>query len=212
MKIHKKWFAVTSIFIITNLLSGCNREDTDIINIMDIKEIFSNISIGMTKDEVFEIITIEPGDSFNQNTEEFGYYKNSVEYIYYLDKITISDTDIDMTSQLFFEFEDDNTLICYGYHIGGTGDYDSQSYPYSETKLTGAYDVIYSNLCDWYGESISSSDFAEYGVIKENFWNRETDLLWFIVGTNLWADTEPARYEDGVNEIVLSCSASERVY
>lgn len=204
MKVNKKLFAVTSLFMITNLLSGCNMEDTDV------KEMISGISIGMTKDEVLAIAEAMGADyAYSEDNRTYG-YKNTVEYGYYLDKITVFDIDIDMTAQLFLEFQDDETLVCYGCHIGGTGEYDNLSYPYSEQELLEAYDSIYSQLHDWYGESDSSSEYAEYGVIKENSWYSETDTIWFIVGTNLWADTEPDSYENGVNEIVLSCSALER--
>lgn len=208
MKFHKKWFLVTSLFMITNLLSGCNMEDTEDT---DVKEMISGISIGMTKEEVFA--TVEAMGADYAYCEDYMYdyeYKSTVEYGYYLDNITVFDIDIDMTAQLFLEFQDDETLVCYGYHIGGTGEYDNLSYPYSEQELLEAYDSIYSQLYAWYGESDSSSEYAEYGVIKENSWDSETDTIWFIVGTNLWADTEPDRYENGVNEIVLSCSALER--
>ena len=176
----------------------------------DVKEMISGISIGMTKDEVLAIAETMGADyAYSEDNRTYG-YKNTVEYGYYLDKITVFDIDIDMTAQLFLEFQDDETLVCYGCHIGGTGEYDNLSYPYSEEELLETYDNIYSQLHDWYGESVVFSDKAEYGVIKENSWYSETDTIWFIVGTNLWADTKPDHYEDGVNEIVLSCSALER--
>lgn len=207
MRANKKLLAIlisiavviVCIAVIIALCFGNSQDNSDT------KEIIPDISIGMTKEEVFEIA----GADYTYSQDNRGYeYKNTVEYGYLLDSIDIFD--IAMPAQMFFEFENDTTLVCYGYHIGGTGDYDALCYPYSEIELLDAYDNLYPCLCEWYGESSSVSDNAEYGVIKENSWENESGMIWLIVGVNLWSDTVPDAYENGINEIVLSCSAPER--
>jgi len=67
---------------------------------------------------------------------------------------------------------------------------------------------MYSRLCSWYGgDGVSSTDKEEDNVIKENTWETEEGQIWFIVGVDLWSVFESDVYENGINEIVLSCSA-----
>lgn len=188
--------ALLSIHII---LSGCSKQNPESEN----HGIITGISLGMTKEEVFEIY----GDNYSYTEDLRDYGKNTVEYGYSVDKVDIFDTDIE--TQVFFEFEDDEKLTCYGYHIGRTGDYYDSSFPYSENELVEAYDKIYEKLTEWYGNSSGIEIVDGDGKIKENSWKNEQGLLWFIVGVNMWAVTEPVSYEKGVNEIVLSCSVSE---
>lgn len=182
---------------VCTLLSGCEKSD-------DIKktDIFSEISLGMTSEEVFEIA----GSDYTHK-EEYETYKNTVEYDYVLDRIDAFDVDI--TGQMFFEFSQNDELICFGYHIGQAGDPDAWEYPYSEDELTAAYDSIYSQLSEKYGNGTpGDGSYDSLGVLKENLWDMEDGSLWFIVGVNMWNDAAPEQYEKGVNEILLSYSVS----
>lgn len=179
------------------MLIGCSQQKSEN------KKIISGISLGMTKEEVFEIY----GDNYIYNEERYN-DKNTVEYGYSLDRLDIFD--VDMKTQVFFEFENDETLVCYGYHIGRTGDYYDSTYPYPEKELTESYDKICKILTEWYGTSISNTEnYADDGVLNENSWKNEEGSVWFVVGINMWAITEPVSYEKGVNEILLSCAVSE---
>lgn len=186
---------ISALLSISIILSGCSKQNPKLEN----HEIINGISLGMTKEEVFEVY----GDSYIYSEET---YKNTVEYGYSLEKIDMFDVDIQ--TQVFFEF-DKEKLICYGYHIGRTGDYYDSSFPYSENELVEAYDKIYEKLTEWYGNSSGTEVVDGDGKIKENLWETEQGSLWFIVGVNMWAVTEPVNYEKGVNEIVLSCSVLE---
>lgn len=199
MNILKKLFAISGVLVI---LSGCSQKESESGN----KEIIPEISIGMTKEEVYEIYGEDY--AYCEDHRELG-YKDTVEYGYSIDRV---DTfNIDIETQMFFEFENDEKLVCYGYHIGRTGDYYDSIYPYSESELTEAYNAIYSNLTEWYGDSESGSEYSDQGILHENSWENEHGLIWFIVGVNMWSydNTPPEIYEKGVNEIVLSCSAPE---
>lgn len=191
MNTGNKILAVSCIFMI---FSGCSQKNNS-------REIINGISLGMTKEEVFEIY----GDNYIYDEET---YKNTVEYGYSLERADVFDVDIE--TQVFFEFSTDNKLICYGYHIGRTGDYYDSDFPYSENELVGAYDKIYEKLSEWYGESsVEENAYSDSGIIKNNSWKNEQGSVWFVVGVNMWSDSEPASYEKGVNEIVLSCSVSD---
>lgn len=193
----KKLLAVFGAFII---LSGCSQKNSET---EDNREIIPGITLGMTKEDVFQIY----GEDYLyiEDYREYS-YKNNVEYGYSLDKVDVFD--IDMKTQMFFEFENDDKLVCYGYHIGRVGDYNDSSYPYSENELIEAYDKIYADLTEWYGESPDAENTYD-NTLKENSWKNEYGSIWFIVGVNMWSDGEPVSYEKGVNEIVLSCAVSE---
>lgn len=194
----KKMLAVFGAFII---LSGCSQKKSET---EDNKEIIPGITLGMTKEDVFKIY----GDDHIYVEDYRGYgYKNNVEYGYSLDRVDVFD--IDLKTQVFFEFENDDKLVCYGYHIGRIGDYSDSSYPYSENELIEAYDKIYSDLTEWYGDGSVAENIPDDGKLKENSWENDYGSIWFIVGVNMWAHSEPVSYEKGVNEIVLSCSVSE---
>ena len=184
------------------LLSGCGStkpEQEDKAH-----EIIPGISLGMKKEEVFEIF----GDNYIYTEDHRNYgYKNNVEYGYSIDKVDVFGVDI--KTQMFFEFENNDKLVCYGYHIGRTGDYYDSVYPYSKSELTEAYDKIFEDLTEWYGSQSTGLE-ASYniGILNENSWENEYGSIWFIVGVNMWSDTSPVSYEKGVNEIVLSCSVT----
>ncbi len=194
---QKKLLAVFGAFII---LSGCSQRKPET---EDHKEIIPGITLGMTKEDVFQIY----GEDclYIEDYREYS-YKNNVEYGYSLDKVDVFD--IDMKTQMFFEFENDDKLVCYGYHIGRIGDYNDSSYPYSENELIEAYDKIYADLTEWYGDGLAAENTYD-NTLKENSWKNEYGSIWFVVGVNMWSDGEPVSYEKGVNEIVLSCAVSE---
>ncbi len=188
---------LSALFVVCIILSGCNLKKPEPQK--NNMEIISGISPGMTKEEVFEIY----GNNYSYN-EEFTDYKNTVEYVYDIDKVDIFD--IDMKTQMFFEFEDDEKLVYYGYHIGRIGDYYDSSFPYSKNELVETYDKIYEKLVGLYGSNSDTEVTDDTGIIKENLWKTKQGSIWFIVGVNMWAIDEPVSYEKGVNEIVLSCS------
>ena len=196
---NKKLLAVFSSFI---LLSGCGQVDPEPEEQKN--ELIPGISLGMTKEEVFR--TYGDDYTYNYDYRDDG-SKNTVEYGYSTDKPDVFDINID--TQVIFEFEDDDKLVCYGYHIGRTGDYNDSRYPYSQDELTEAYDKIYEELSEWYGSSTSDEELAEYGVLNNNTWETEEGSVWFIVGVNMWSTYTPDAYEKGVNEIDLSCSAAK---
>lgn len=189
---------LSAIFISCIILFGCSQKNPE----PEKHEIISGISLGMTKEEVFEVY----GDNYIYNEERYT-YGNTVEYGYSVDRVDVFDMDIQ--TQVFFEFENDDKLTCYGYHIGRIGDYYDSSFPYSENELVEAYDKIYEKLTEWYGDSSGAETSYNNGKIKENSWENEQGSIWFVVGVNMWSDGEPVSYEKGVNEIVLSCSVSE---
>ena len=54
------------------------------------------------------------------------------------------------------------------------------------------------------------NDIGSDYVKGEKEWLFENnDGLWLMYGINLWADNEPANYEDGINEIIVSMSAPQ---
>lgn len=199
MSTAKKAFALVSSCI---LLSGCGSTKPEQAD--KAHKIIPGISLGMTKEKVFEIF----GEDCIHTEDYRDYsYKNNVEYVYSVDKLDVFD--IDIKTQIFFEFENDNKLVCYGYHIGRTGDYYDSVFPYSESELIEAYDSILEDLTEWYGKSSSDSDYSSNGVLNENSWENEYGSIWFVVGVNMWSDSSPISYEKGVNEIVLSCSVAQ---
>ena len=174
------------------LLTGCNeKKEQD-------KSIISGIKTGMTSEEIFEIFGEEYDNSITNES-----YKNTIEYDYRVDAGEAFNTDLD--GYMFFEFDSQtDTLITFGYHLGQSGSFDNPVYPYSEEELKSAYDSIKSTLCEWYGDGKLSDENLELGVKEENIWQMEDDQIWAIYGMNLWA---MEGYENGVNEIVVSCSS-----
>lgn len=164
--------------------------------------IFSEIRLGMSSAEVFEIA----GSEYDYK-QEYNTYKTGVEYDYFLD--SVNDYDVDIAALMFYEFNESDELICFGYHIGETGDPENPKYPYSESELAEAYDSILLQLSEQYGNGTAGSDYASFGVLKENSWYIEGGLLWFTFGVNMWSNTAPSKYENGVNEILLSLSIEE---
>ncbi|MBQ8687239.1 MAG: hypothetical protein IJ512_01670 [Ruminococcus sp.] len=189
----RNWTIIVSILAV---LTGCNNE----IEPEQDKSIIPGIKTGMTSEEVFEVI----GDDYDNSVTD-DYYKNTIEYDYHIDAGEAFNTDLE--GYMCFEFDlQTDTLITFGYHLGQSGSFDAPVYPYSEEELKTAYDAIKGTLSEWYGDGNQSNEYAEYGVKEEYTWQVEEDQIWAVYGVNLWAMDEPAAYENGLNEIVVSCS------
>lgn len=159
------------------------------------KSIINGIRNGMTKDEVFAVIGKDYAYEKEKTTRKHSYY-------YIVQSGEVFDTNLE--GKMFVEFDlKTGLLVNYGYALGRLGTSDDRNYPYSEQQLKEAYDKIYAVMTDWYGESTkgsNSSPKAEY------IWETDIGQIWAIYGVNLWSEYEPPTYEEGVNEIVLSCS------
>ena len=162
------------------------------------KSIINGIRNGMTKDEVFAIIGKDYAYEKEKTTRKHSYY-------YIVQSGEVFDTNLE--GKMFVEFDlKTGLLVNYGYALGRLGTSDDRNYPYSEQQLKEAYDKIYAVMTDWYGESTkgnNSSPKAEY------IWETDIGQIWAIYGVNLWSGYEPPTYEEGVNEIVLSCSVED---
>lgn len=159
------------------------------------KSIINGIRNGMTKDEVFAVIGKDYAYEKEKTTRKHSYY-------YIVQSGEVFDTNLEGKMFVEFDFET-GLLVNYGYALGRLGTSDDRNYPYSEQQLKEAYDKIYAVMTDWYGESTkgnNSSPKAEY------IWETDIGQIWAIYGVNLWSGYEPPTYEEGVNEIVLSCS------
>lgn len=133
--------------------------------------------------------------------------RSSNEYEYYLG--SVKEYGVDMPATMFFEFDDETgALLCYGYRIGEipTTAGGKFTYPYSEEELNDAYDTIYMQLMEHFGQGTSSTVFAESGVLRHVDFDTEEGDIWFICGVDMWAIKKAQSYEKGVNEIILSCS------
>ncbi len=160
--------------------------------------IIPGISIGMTKNDVFNIV----GDGYI--SEEYYDYKERTEYRYKLDRVELFG--VDMISTMFFEFDTSGSLACFGYHIGEIENDFGITYPYTEAELSSAYKSIYSQLAEHYGEGLKDSLYADMGIKSEYSWDIDGNQLWFIWGINMWGWEAPSSYEFGCNDIVLSVS------
>lgn len=162
------------------------------------KSIINGIRNGMTKDEVFAVIGKDYAYEKEKTTRKHSYY-------YIVQSGEVFDTNLE--GKMFVEFDlETGLLVNYGYALGRLGTSDDRNYPYSEQQLKEAYDKIYAVMTDWYGESTkgnNSSPKAEY------IWETDIGQIWAIYGVNLWSGYEPPTYEEGVNEIVLSCSVED---
>lgn len=176
------------------LFSGCEKKETQE------KNIIPGIRCGMTSDEVFDIV----GSKYD-NKIETETYKNTAEYEYTIAAGEAFGTDIG--GYMFFEFDSvSDTLLTYGYHLGQSGSYEAPTYPHTADELKNAYDTILADISDWYGEGSENRENADLGVLEEYSWQTGYGQVWAIYGTNLWAMSEPEEYENGLNEIVISCS------
>lgn len=161
------------------------------------------IHLGMAKEEVLAFAREKYGEPiqvelFDTQGGSGYYYKMDAEI-----------ADMVVPGYAFFEFDAENELLdCYGFDLGQTGDFYSPEYPLSEKELAAIHDVYLSNMIDWYGEPGEPEYQTEDdGLRSESAWNNEEGKFWLIYGVNLWAWREPERYEKGINEVLVSCSA-----
>jgi len=157
------------------------------------------LELGMTKEEVFSIL----GDDYDNMVEKST--RPSVEYEYK----TKTDTDFgtDLPGYIFAEFDTENKLICFGCHLGLTGDLNEPVYPYTEDELERAYNRLLQEIELRFGApSSSENQYSDSGVKAQNIWDTDKGQVWAIYGTNLWAAYAPDKYEKGVNEVVVSYS------
>lgn len=130
-----------------------------------------------------------------------------MEYDYSIQEDDIFHTGL--SGYLFFEFDSEtDTLLTYGYHLGQTGEYENPVYPYPEEELSHQYQAVKETLTDWYGEGTASSENVDYGAKEEYLWQEEDQQIWILYGVNLWGLNEPEQYENGVNEIIISCTSN----
>ncbi len=185
---------IISILSLGMLAIGCESTPKS-------KSIIPDIDVDMTSEEVFDIV----GEKYDYRLET---YKDSdrIEYDYIINSDEMFDTGL--KGYMFFEFEaQTDKLVTYGYHFGADGDLENPFYPYSEEELKTAYDKITRTLSDWYGEGNPSDENLELNVCEEYKWQDDNKQLWAIYGINLWGYGEPNSYEEGVNEIVVSCTS-----
>lgn len=164
-------------------------------HIDEIKSIIPGLKNGMPAEEVFSIIGtdyLETMEGARGRTEYFYPFKDSDAF------------GTNLEGNLFIEIDSKtNTLANFGYHLGRLGNDKKRYYPYTEAELKTAYNTIMMKLMEWYGESIKGTLDSP---IEENIWNIDDDQIWAVYGVNLWGFTEPDVYEEGINEIVISCS------
>lgn len=179
---------------------GCEKKEAEKVQEQNI---ISGIRTGMTSDEVFGIVGRDYDNKLETET-----YKKTVEYDYTVEPGEALGTDIG--GYMFFEFDSESDkLLTYGYHLGQNGSYDAPAYPHTADELKNTCDIITATLSKWYGEGSQSSENAGYGVLDEYSWQTDSGQVWVMYGVNLWAMSEPAKYEEGLNEIVVSCSVAE---
>lgn len=192
-KFRKCSILVSSVVFLT----GCSGKSQSEQN----NSIIPKIKTGMTSEEVFKIV----GEDYDYSITE-DYYESTVEYDYYVKAGEVFETNLD--GYMCFEFDkESDTLITYGYHLGQTGSFEDCEYPYTEQELKAAYDAIKNTLDSWYGDGVKNEENAEYGVKEEYTWQKDDNEIWAIYGTNLWAIDEPEKYENGLNEVVFTCTS-----
>ncbi|MDY3257238.1 MAG: bacterial Ig-like domain-containing protein [Ruminococcus callidus] len=182
-----------------NVLDLCMMKSKLIYNDSECNErtesIIPGLKNGMTAEEVFNIIGKDYVESMESSKDRIGYF-----YTYKEDNVF----ETNLEGQLFIEIDSKtDTLVNFGYHFGRLGNNNKHYYPYTETKLKTTYDIIMKKLTQWYGNSLKGT---LVGPEEENIWDIGDDQIWAIYGVNLWTDTEPDTYEEGINEIVVSCS------
>ncbi len=189
----KTAYCIIGILLFGMLAVGCESKPKS-------KSIIPDIDVDMTSEEVFAIV----GKEYDNCIEES--WKNTIEYDYILNDDEVFNTDL--KGYMFFEFESQtDKLVTFGYHFGNDGSFEAPVYPYSKEELKAAYDKITETLSEWYGEGELSDENLELNVCEEYKWLDDKKQLWAIYGVNLWGYGEPNSYEEGVNEIVVSCTS-----
>ena len=190
---------------VLSLMTGCEKKN-DSSSVSYEKSgadkglsIIDGIKIGMTTDEVFAVAGKEY-DSMNKDDT----YHNTVEYDYCCTDKTFG---TGLEGYMCFEFSlDTNKLVTYGYHFGQKGDFENHTFPYTEDELKNAYASIKEQVTAAYGEGTSSDEKAVMGVLEENTWRNDEGEIWAVYGTDLWAYEPTEVYENGTNEVVITCS------
>ncbi len=167
--------------------------------------VLTALKTGLSMDETFAVT----GSGYDSSEPT---YKGGECYTWLLDKENAFGTGL--AGNMFVEFDKNKELICFGYHLGGIEGSERTVYPYSPEELENAFNTIYSQLLSQHGEpdrvDTLRNDIGSDYVKGEKEWLFENnDGLWLMYGINLWADNEPANYEDGINEIIVSMSAPQ---
>jgi hypothetical protein len=161
------------------------------------KSLITGLKNGMTSSQVFDVI----GTDYAEKSEGID---NTIEYYYPISTDEVFGTNLD--GIMFVEFDTKTDLLVnYGYHLGRKGISGNYTYPYSKQELKEAYDTVMNVLTDWYGTGTKGS---LSGTEEEYIWEIEDGQVWAVYGVNLWGWEEPESYEKGINEIIVSCSAS----
>lgn len=162
---------------------------------VDSPAIIDGLKIGMTKDEVFDII----GNDYVYSFKSDIYVNDNYNYMYNIDRVDAFNLNIPSTMFVVFS---NGVLYNFGYHIGCT--YNSEgntTYTNDIDGLVTAFNNISDVLTGYYGEG-TIPDAAKYqyqGVIDGKEWdNTDYGEVWMIVGEDLWM------VDGGVNEITLS--------
>ncbi len=163
----------------------------------------SEIHIGMTSEEVFSVVGSDYKLSSSRENSQFG---TTTEYDYFLN--SIDKYDLSLPGYMFFEFDENDALVCYGYQIGvvlpeGTED---AIFPCTEAELDDGYEKILDILIAEYGEGGDNGLAGNYGVKGEHVWNTDFGDIWLAYGINMWGTEEPDTYEKGINQITFSCT------
>ena len=166
-------------------------EDTDNT---DKFNVITQLSLGMSKDEVFEII----GSDYD--FELIKDHRSVVEYDYNFDTEEAFGTGLG--GHMFTEFDEGTEkLVCCGYHIGAVAkDEHSCTYPYSAEQLEEAFNKILNPLNDEFGEATLNNDYEGEGIDTEYTWNADGEEIWAVWGTDMWGTSS------GINEIIVSRS------
>ena len=193
MKIKKVLFGVISCTLVAGAVP------VNIAYASESQSIITGVECGMTESEVIGVI----GNDIVYTLDSSNISPEDNDYTNFYNTDTIELFNIKMSSVILTEFSGDNTLNGYGYNIGMYYDEETQNfeYLYSESALVEAYDQIYSQLVQWYGEG--SDGLNVYGTIKECTWNTEYGDVWLVVGMDLFGESS------GVNKVMLTCTANE---
>lgn len=146
------------------------------------------------------------GDIIKLYGEDYEYkeeyvYKATTQYSYKVDENIFG---VDLPTYVFFEFDEDGKMFCYGYHFGA--DLETSTFPCSEKELSNNYKKVYKAVSALYGEGEKQSNFTDSNVFSEYSWKNSLGDIWFVYGVNMWSSKPPVSYEKGINEIILSCS------
>ena len=165
-------------------------------------QFMADIVLGMNREQVIEVMG-EPENEADNYKVDF----TTHELQYSVEFYDVENYDDALVSGYkFFEFSENDSLICYGWHLGPVGEGDGQKFPYSENDLGANFKLVMLDLEEKYGAGEYSDEYADYGVREEYTWHTSGGDIWAAWGVDMWGGGEPASYEDGINEIIVSCS------